>query len=271
MDVILVSTIIISELLYIAICIYMYKVQRTILYQPEHNINLPSYYGFDHIEDHILTAEDNTQLGCWYQAAKPNQPTILYFHGNAGHMGDRVEKMHAFLEAGFGICAPSYRGYGKSSGTPSEEGTYMDARAALQFLHIQGVTNANIILYGESLGSGIAVQLAYEQAHFKLLTLEAPYTSTADRGIERYPFLPVYLLMKDQYDSLTKIAHIHTPVLIFHGKKDTTIPISHGKTLYKQANKPKKSVFLDECDHTNFDPHMLVQHINKMIKASFKI
>lgn len=266
----LVGTIIACEILYSLIMLYMYVMQRNILFQPEADLLRPKDYELNNVEDDIIIASDGIQLGCWYAPPKKEHPIILYFHGNAGHIGHRIEKIHAFLEYNFGICAPSYRGYGKSGGKPSEKGTYRDAEAAINLLYEKGFKDKDIILYGESLGSGIAVEMAKRHPDATMLVLEAPYTSTADRGIERYPFLPVYLLMKDQYDSLSKIPLSKAPVLLFHGEQDETIPIHHGKALYNSANNPKKAVFFPECDHVNFNPKTLTKHIELFYKASRK-
>lgn len=256
-----------AELLYICIMLYMYLMQRRILFVPEKDLWHPSHYGLDKTEDIILNTIDDVQIGCWYQPPQDKvMPYIVYFHGNAGHLRDRVDKLKTFLDYGFGICAPSYRGYGTSEGHPTEEGLYNDARAAVAFLKAKGVPEGKMVLYGESLGSGIATQIATECHEAKALVLEAPYTSTADRGRERYPWLPVYLLMKDWFDSLSKIPKIHLPLLIFHGAEDTTIPQHHGKQLLKAGNTPKKGIFLPKIDHTNFDPAKLSQTILKFLE-----
>lgn len=263
MDIILYS-ILTFEIGYIAILVYMYLWQRRILFKPERDLLHPSQYGFDGVEDVVLMTEDNMQLGCWYIAPpKENGLMMLYLHGNTGHMGDvdRVAKLEIFRKQSMGICAPSYRSYGNSDGRPSEEGLYRDARAAIRYILAQGVAESQIIIYGESLGTGIAVQIACEFPTCKLLVLEAPYTSTADRGSERYPYLPVYLLMKDHFDSLSKIPDITMPTIIFHGMLDETMPVHHGKTMLAAVTARKKGVFYNDVHHIDFDYSKVAQEV----------
>lgn len=256
-----------AQLLYILILWLMYKQQRRIMYLPEADVARPKEYGLTEIEDDIIVTKDGVSLGCWFKPPRTkSKPLIVYYHGNAGHLGHRVEKLAAFIKEGYGICAPSYRSYGKSDGVPSEQGLYHDARAAMELVAKKGYKEKNIILYGESLGSGIAVQMALEYPNVKHLILEAPYTSTADRGIERYPWLPIYLLMKDQFDSLSKISRITCPLLVIHGEDDDIIPIHHGRTLLAAAKKPKKGIFLKNTDHTNFDPEALCGYIKEAVQ-----
>jgi pimeloyl-ACP methyl ester carboxylesterase len=264
----LVALILFAEFSYVLGMLYMYIAQRKFLYKPERNLDPPSYYGFNKMEDFVLESSDGVQCGVWFQKPlKPEKPIILYFHGNAGHIGDRVEKIVMFLRKGYGICAPSYRGFGTSGGAPSEVGIYRDAEAAYAFLLGKGFAPEQILIYGESLGSGVAVELASRYKNIRGLALEAPYTAVVDRGSEMYPYLPVYLLMHDYFDSISKIPNIRVPLLIFHGKRDETMPCWHGERLLAAANNPKKGVFFDKVDHTSFDPMVLVEEMEGFFVA----
>ncbi|MCD6035629.1 MAG: hypothetical protein K0R63_1370 [Rickettsiales bacterium] len=261
-----VTFLVIVELLYICVMAYMYVMQRSFIFKPEGELLPPDQYGLSGITDHILEAKDGIRFGTWFRKATDSSaPIIVYFHGNTGHIGDRFEKLAVFLEAGYGLCAPSYRGFGKSGGTPSESGLYADARATMEFLKSEGYSEKDLLLYGESLGSGVAVQMALEYPGTRALVLEAAYTAICDRASETYPFLPVYLLMKDAFDSLSKLPRITTPLLLFHGERDTVMPHHHGKRLLAAANAPKEGVFFPEVDHTKFDPKVLISHITRFI------
>lgn len=233
--------------------------QRQLMYHPNTHILSPAEYGLRGFEDMAITEKDGTSLQLWVHHPQEHFPTIVYFHGNAGNLGDRAAKFSAFADSGFGIVALSYRGYGKSGGSPSEAGIYDDARAAVEFtltkLH---VPPGKLIYFGESLGSGVAVQIASERAP-ALLMLEAAYTSVATRAAELYPFIPlVRQLVRDKYDSLAKIRSVHAPLLMLHGAQDTTIPLAHGRALFDAAREPKSIIVYPEVNHTDYTNEQIV-------------
>lgn len=244
---------------YVSLMALMYGFQRKLMYLPDTNIASPEQYGLKGFSEHMIASADGTQIQIWFRKAEPTFPTILYFHGNASHLGDRAGIFSALASKGFGIVALSYRGYGKSAGSPSEEGLYEDARAAIEFLKTHA-SLGQIMLYGESLGTGIAVQMATEY-DVAALALQAPYTSVAGRAAEMYFFLPVHLLIKDRFDSIHKIGKVKAPVLIFHGQNDAVIPVSHGKTLLEAANSPKQAFFMPGVEHNNFDSQIISEHV----------
>ncbi len=248
--------------LYIGLLIVMYVFQRRLLFLPDTNIAPPASYGLSDYKDIMAVSSDGYKIQLWYKEARAGYPTILYFHGNAANLANRAGSFAAFSNSGFGVLALSYRGYGKSEGTPSERGLYRDARAALAYLNYElHIPSDQVIFYGESLGSGVAVQLATEQKP-ALLVLEAPYTSVANRAAEIYFYIPVHLLIKDTFNSLKKIPQVKCPLLILHGAKDATIPIAHGKALYAAANEPKKTVFFDHVGHNDFDRDVISAHVS---------
>lgn len=247
---------------------YLYFFQRNILYIPNKNLGMPSTYQLYNMGALSLKTPDKVSVTAWY-APPPNDqaPVIVYFHGNAGNLSDRHEKFAKFLENPVGLLALSYRGYGTSQGSPTEHGLYEDARTVINYLINKGINQERIVLYGESLGSGVAVQMATEYPTVKALVLEAPYTSITRRAQEKYPFIPIGLLLKDPFDSLSKITQIHAPLLVFHGEKDDVIPIWHGKMLYEQATVSKEIHTFPNVGHTDFDltkiSHMTMDFINK--------
>lgn len=244
---------------YIAIIAYMFFFQRTLLYHPDKDMRLPSYYGLD-MQAIALLAEDKTEITAWYKEKK-GKPYIVYFHGNAGNLGLRSEDLKAFINEEFGVLAISYRGFGTSSGSPTEEGLYQDARAAITFLKKSGVAEKDMVLYGESLGTGIATKMATE-INARALILEAPYTSIAKRAREIYPFIPVELLVEDNFESIEKIKTVRIPVLIMHGEIDNVMPVHHGKAVYAAANEPRKIIFFSNNGHNNKN----VEEIAKLVK-----
>lgn len=213
--------------------------QRFLIYAPDTTRVPPAAGGLTGVEEIQLRAPDGVELIAWYGKARPGQPTLLYFHGNAGNLLSRAGRMGEYLAKGRGMLMLSYRGYGGSGGRPTEANNVADAALAYRWLLENGVAPADIVLYGESLGSGVAVQLAAREPVGGVI-LDAPYTSIADVGARIYPFLPVQRFIIDRYDSLARIARIDAPLLIVHGELDTLIPITMGRELFKRANEPKQ-------------------------------
>ncbi len=239
----------------------LYGFQRKLMYHPATALGSPADYGLSGFTPLRLRAQDGTQLTLWYRKAEAGKPTVLYFHGNAGHIGDRAPMYRALAGHGFGVLALSYRGYGTSEGSPSEQGIYQDARAAIGYLTQQEhLAPGNIILYGESLGTGVAVQMATEFP-IGLLALQAPYRSVVQRAAELYPYVPVSLLLKDRFDSLAKIGQVRAPLLLFHGLEDEVIPVAHGKAVFEAANEPKQAFFLPGVQHNDFDSATVCAHL----------
>jgi hypothetical protein len=228
---------------------YLWLFQRKILFRADRACPDPAGCGVPEMRPVALTAEDGQRLSAWHRpATAPGAPVVLYFHGNDAHLGTRAEKVRPYLDAGFGVLLLSYRGYGGNSGQPSEEGLYHGARAALAFLSSEGTPPSDIVYYGESLGSGVAVQLALE-APPAVLVLEAPYTDVAAVGQRRYPFVPVRLLMRDRFDNLAKIPDVRAPVLVIHGEQDRTTPVDFGRAVHAAAPEPKEGRFYPQAAH----------------------
>ena len=171
-----------------------------------------------------------------------------------------MERILPYIKAGYGVLLLAYRGYSGNQGQPSEQGLYNDARAALHFLKKQHIAEHCMVLFGESLGTGVAVQMATE-FHVGAVILQSPYTSIADVGQKHYPFLPVHWLLKDRYDSRDKITHIHAPLFIFHGTKDKIIPLAMGEKIYQSALPPKQMKIYPEAGHGNLpNTSSLIMH-----------
>lgn len=237
---------------YIGACGYLYFFQRIILYLPKKQIESQEKYELGNAESIKLHTSDGVNITAWYIPAKKNNPTLVYFPGNSGNLSDRENKFRDFSNAGLGILAIDYRGYGKSEGSPSEDGLYSDARAAIKYLKEKGFKNTELILYGESLGTGVAVQMATEN-NYRAVILEAPYETIASRAAELYPYVPIGILLKDHFDSIHKIKNINSPVVIFHSKDDKVMPFAHGAKLFDAAKQPKIFYVFENAGHSNFN------------------
>ncbi len=249
---------------YCVTMLVMFGIQRDLMYHPDvAKPNPPASYGLIKAREIALQSADKTKLNAWYIAPKAEMPLIVYFHGNAGNLSDRYRKIGEFSAQGMGVLALSYRGYGGSGGNPTEQGLYADARSALAYaMNEQKIPAEQIILYGESLGTGVAVQLATE-VKVALVVLEAPYTSTVDRAQELYPFVPAGLLMQDRFESIDKIAGIQAPLLLFHNTSDAVIPIDHGRAIYAAAKAPKRAIWFKHQGHSDFNWVRLEKEVRK--------
>lgn len=250
---------------YIFACGYLYFFQRNILYLIDKNLSAPQQLGLGNAKKITIQTVDNIKIIAWYVPPQVGKPMLLYFQGNSGTLNKRVSKFKDFASRGLGILAISYRGYGDSEGSPTEEGIYNDARAAVNYLKEQGFRNDNIILYGESLGTGVAVQMAVEQ-DFGAIILEAPYDSVQARASEIYPYFPINLLLKDRFLSIEKIGKINTPLLVFHSKNDNVMPIHHGENLFAVAGEPKKMIVFENYGHSKFDTKELASLVVEFVE-----
>jgi fermentation-respiration switch protein FrsA (DUF1100 family) len=239
--------------LYAALVGALYTGQRQLLY-PGFGARLtaqpPDLPGFG---DLTLTTADGERLVAWYKPADPGRATVLYFHGNGGTLVGRRDRARRLGLDGRGVLLVSYRGYSGSTGSPTEEGLRMDARAAYDWLAAR-VPPTLIVLYGESLGSGVAVRLAADRSVGGLI-LDAPFTSITDVARTRYWFAPVDGLLLDQYRSIDAIKAVKAPLLVMHGDRDGVVPIGLGERLFAAAPGPKRFVRLPGVDHVGVLEH----------------
>lgn len=238
--------------LYLCFTAALYLFQRPLTYPAPQIRYTPAQMGRNDVEIVHATTADGLQLEGWYRPAKhKGKPTIVLFHGNADYHENAMHWMQPHLDQGFGVLATEYRGYSGNPGSPSEQGLYNDARAWIEFLKSRGVAVSSMILYGQSIGTGVATQMATEFPDARALILYAPFTSLPDVAKTRYWFVPVDLLMKDRYASLSKISSIHMPVFIINGLADTLVPPAMGKALYDAANEPKELVQVPGYGHAD--------------------
>jgi len=250
---------------YIVLIIFIYFYQRNLLYHPSENNyqNDKIQFNYDEI---FIKVNDEIHLKSWIiKKDFKKLKTLLIFHGNAGHLSNRIYKLNELYKLDINILLISWRGFSGNKGSPTEKNLYQDAEASIQWLNEQGANNNQIILYGESLGSGVAVEIGKEN-NFNSIILESPFTSIENSAKIYYPYLPVKLLLKDRYDSINKIKMINTPILIMHGKKDDVVPFSMGKELFEKANSPKHSYFTPDDDHMMEFNSSLLQKIKNFIE-----
>lgn len=245
---------------YVLIVLAAWLGQRRLMYIPTTARIQPAAAGLASTTEIELVTPDGERVVAWRAAAKAGQPTLLYFHGNAGSLLNRAMRMRRYQDQGFGFLIMSYRGYSGSTGRPSEAANVADARLAYDRLIADGVAPADIVLYGESLGSGVAVQIAAEKS-VGAMVLDAPYTSMVDMASRAYPFLPVRPLLADRYESARHIARASAPVLVLHGARDRVIPVAMGRQLYALAREPKRLTIFPEGGHSDLDDFGAVEKV----------
>jgi len=238
---------------YVALLLVMYLAQRSLMYFPDLTLRPAASAGLPEAIDVTLTAADGERLLAWYVAPQSDKPVVLYFQGNGGGLDLRADRFRKLVADGTGLLALNYRGYGGSTGHPTETGLIADANAAYDFAAAK-VPATRIMLWGESLGTGVAVALAARQPVARVL-LESPYTSIADVAAAVYWFVPARLLIKDAFRSDERIARVTAPILILHGERDTVVPIKYGERLYSLIRAPKQMVRLPGAGHNDHDEH----------------
>lgn len=226
------------------------RLEQTSLYHPERSLMLtPAAFGLKFEEVELITS-DGLRLQGWFVPGQDDHPILLFLHGNGGNISHRVEKLRILRATGASVLVVDYRGYGKSSGRPTEEGTYRDAEAAYDYLtNSRGISPDRIIAHGESLGGAVALELTLRRPCGGLI-LESAFTSTVDMGRRAFPYLPVAWIVRYRYDNLSKIAKVGRPVLILHSPEDDIIPFEMGRRLFETADEPKRFVRL-RGDHNS--------------------
>lgn len=236
---------------YAGLLVLMYLAQRSLMYFPDPVRKPPASVGLPQAEEVALDTPDGERLIAWHAPPRDGKPVVLYFQGNGGGLDLRADRFRKLVSDGTGLLALNYRGYGGSSGRPSEQGLVTDAHTAHAFA-VSRYAPERLVLWGESLGTGVAVALAAERPVGRVL-LESPYTATVDVAASIYPFIPVRFLMKDQFRSDQRIARVTAPVLILHGALDRIIPIQFGERLYAMIRGPKQFIRLPQADHNDHE------------------
>src|SRR5687768_7963593 len=248
---------------YVALVALLYVTQRSLLYFPDPRRMHPADAGLAQGEEVILQSADGVRVTVWHVPARESMPVVIYFQGNGGGLNLRAERFRKLTADGTGLVALNYRGYGGSGGSPSEAGIILDAKAAHDFA-AQRYGADRIALWGESLGTGVAVALAAEHPVARVI-LESPYSSIADVAASIYWFVPVRLLLLDSFRSDQRIAKVTAPVLVVHGERDNIIPITYGERLYQLIPGPKRFIRLPNAGHNDHDAHGLPEMLKPFI------
>lgn len=234
---------------YVGLVALLFVCQRSMTYHPSHLTGTPAEYKVPEMREVFVDTADGLHLRSWYAPpAIEGKPVVVEFQGNAGHLALRSYVARMLLDRGYGVLLVGYRGFSSNPGTPTESGLYQDARANINWVKGQGLS---FMLQAESLGTGVAVQMATEYPEAKALILEAPYSRLPDVGALYYPFVPVRFLMLDRFNSLSKIASIKMPLLIVQGLNDEVIPVSLGQKLFAAAQEPKQALWIPGAGHNN--------------------
>ena len=226
--------------MYGAFCLYLYLMQGRMIFYPVRKLTAsPADIGL-HYESVSLTASDGVKLHGWFVPAQAEKGALLFFHGNAGNISHRLESLKIFHDLGLSTLIIDYRGYGESQGTISEKGTYLDGEAGWDYLaRVKGFPPQEIIVFGRSLGGAIAAYIAGRKQPGGLI-LESVFTSVPDMGARMYPYMPVRLLSRYQYDTRKALQSVTCPVLVVHSHHDDIIPFKNGLQLYETARQPKR-------------------------------
>ena len=256
---------------YMLSLLFLWVFQRGIIYRPGSERPDPKSYSDYEISEISIRTSDNLELlGWWLQPREVNSPTVLYFHGNAGSLGYRVEKVVPYLNKGYGVLLFAWRGYSGNKGSPEEEGLYKDGAAALKWLREQNISLNKIILYGESLGTAVAVHLA-TKVRALCLILETPFSSLVETAQQKYWMFPTYWLVRDRFNSDEKISSVEIPILIGHGGHDRVIPLKLSKKLYNLAKQPKKFIFYPAASHTNLGEFGWSQEVINFVEETLRL
>jgi fermentation-respiration switch protein FrsA (DUF1100 family) len=241
----------------------MYAFQRKMMYFPDARRTPPAAAGLPQAAEIALTSSDGEKLLAWHVPPRGDKPVVVYFQGNAGALDLRVGRFAWLIEDGTGLVALSYRGYGGSSGSPSEAGLIRDAVAAYDFAAAR-YAPPRLVLWGESLGTAVAIALAAAHEVGGLI-LDAPFTSAADVGAAAYPIVPVRWLIKDSWRSDERIVRVHAPILVLHGERDRVVPVRFGENLFRLANEPKRMVRFPVGTHVDLDDHGAVEVVGEFL------
>ncbi|HMK88081.1 MAG TPA: alpha/beta hydrolase [Methylocystis sp.] len=242
------KTAVLISTLYLVTLAGVAVIQRALQYFPEVAIVTPAQAGLKDVETLRLVTPDGERLEAWFAPPREGKPLILYFHGNGGLLAARAERFGKMLASGYGLLAIAYRGYGGSTGAPTEAGLLLDGETAYAEATRRGFGPERLVIVGESLGTGVATILASRHAAAALV-LDAPFSSALHVAQTHYWFLPVRWLMRDQFRSDLAIGAVRIPVLMTQGEDDEVVPIDEGRSLFALANEPKRFIAVANAQH----------------------
>ncbi len=251
---------------YLLVVIFVFFYQRNLLYHPFENNYNTEEANFSYEEIFIPTS-DGKKLKAWFHKKDlKKKKTLLFFHGNAGNLTNRIYKLNLIKNLDINFLIVAYRGFSGNEGKPTEEGLYEDARDTISWLNQQEIEDKQIVIYGESLGTGVSAEVA-QNKKFAGIILESPFTSMVEAGKHYYFYLPVSLLLKDRYETIKKLKNIKIPILVMHGERDRIVPFHMGLEVFSEANEPKYSYFPKNDDHMMEYNKNLLDVLNKFLKS----
>ena len=253
-------------LIYSTLLVVIFLAQRKLLYHPTENSSLEENLLSHKVEKIKIPSSDNINLISWYFLKNKSFKTLVFFHGNAGRLENRIYKLNHLSDLNLNYLIFAYRGFNGNNGKPTEEGIYKDSKAVINWLNSKGIKKKDIILYGESLGGAVAIEIAQKES-FGGIILESTFTSMIDMGQKYYPIFPVSFLLKDKYETKNKIKNLNSPTLVMHGKKDKVVPFYMGEKIYDLLNTPKYKYFTNNDDHMMEFNDQLVINIKKFIET----
>lgn len=256
---------------YCAVVLHLFLSQKDFIYIPDRERLDPREFGAAEMNPVIISSAEDIILEGWHQPPSgAGYPTIVYFHGagNAVQLAIRYFKARLYLEEGYGFLVAGYRGFSGNTGAPSEDGLYKDAAAWMQWLtQEKKIPEEKIILYGQSLGTGVATEIAARFPSVAAIVLESPFTSMTDVAAGRFPFIPVRILLTERFDSFSRIASVRRPLLVLHGEKDIFVPHELGRKLYERANDPKKFISVKDAGHADLEDFGAAAYVISFLKS----
>lgn len=249
-------------ILYLLLALALYFMQGRLVFSPDGTRAQPSSFELRDVKEIELKSAAGHKLYCWYGPAKAGKQTLLFFHGNGGNVAYRAEKFKKLMAEGYGVFMLGYRGFGGSEGAPSERALVADANVAYGYvISSLGLSTVDIIIYGESIGTSVAVQVAANQEAAALI-LEAPMYSVLSIAQARYPYVPVRPFLRDKFESNLYIAGVNAPLLVVHGDRDEVIPVASGRALFDLANEPKRFEVIKGAAHNDIYDYDVVPVID---------
>jgi len=239
---------------YATLLLFVFFNQRGFIYYPGKELMTLAEAGVPEMQVITVLPEGMTEsIQGWYgRPSDPSKPVLLYFHGNGGGIDIRTGRIKPLLEQGYGVLLAEYRGYGGNPGKPTEKGLYADAEAYFKWLTTQELINEDrIVVYGESLGTGVATYLASKHWNIRGVILDAPFTALTDVAQASMWIVPMKFLMLDRYSSIKRIQSVNSPLLIMHGARDRVVPVRLGKKLFAAANEPKEFKLFPTGGHSD--------------------
>lgn len=260
----IVKALLLLGLIYLVFAGLIYLYQRKLTFSPDPSYVPVDTVGIEGLREVEFSSADGHRLYSWYLPARSGKATMLYFHGNGGNVANREDKFRQLSAAGYGVFMLGYRGFGGSEGNPSEAGFVKDATIAYQYLSDAGLQPRDIVIYGESIGTSVAVQLA-AKADCSAIILEAPMHSVLEIGKTRYPHLPVERYLRDPFLTYQHIDKIRSPLLVIHGSADGVIPLASGEKLFNAAPGPKQMHVIKGGGHNNLYEYEIVPLITRFL------